>query len=147
MRKHHSHNAGNHQDSDSQQRGVLAKTVMKLLDLWMLGSEDQAALLGIASGNRAVLDRYRQGEPIGASSEQFERVLFLLEIHKNLRILLGNDQTLAGRWITSRNRAFNNTTPVEVIKEQGLNGLLMVRDYLERAGSGLPEGFARTALI
>jgi hypothetical protein len=36
-------------------------------------------------------------------------------------------------WMTTRNKAFNNLTPVEVIKEWGFAGLLMVRGYLERA--------------
>ena len=118
---------------DALQRGVLAKVVMKLLDLWMLGCEDQAALLGIAPGNRDVLDRHRQGEPIGASSEQFERALLLLEIHDRLQILLASNGKLAGRGMTSGNRAFDNRTPLEVIKAQGTEGLSMVRSYLERA--------------
>lgn len=36
----------------SQDRGALAKMVMTLLDHWKLSTEDQAALLGIASSNR-----------------------------------------------------------------------------------------------
>jgi hypothetical protein len=35
--------------------------------------------------------------------------------------------------VTTRNRAFDNRTPVDVIKEQGFAGLLMVRGYLDRA--------------
>ena len=39
----------------SQDRGALAKMVMALLDHWKLSTEDQAALLGIAtSGSVAV---------------------------------------------------------------------------------------------
>ena len=37
-----------------QDRGALAKMVMALLEHWKLSTEDQAALLGIASSNRAV---------------------------------------------------------------------------------------------
>jgi hypothetical protein len=39
----------------SQDRGALAKMVMTLLDHWKLSTEDQAALLGIATSNRAAL--------------------------------------------------------------------------------------------
>jgi len=35
--------------------------------------------------------------------------------------------------MTTRNRAFDNRTPVEVIKDQGFAGLLIVRGYLDRA--------------
>jgi len=117
----------------SEDRGALAKMVMTLLDHWNLSTEDQAALLGIAPSNRAALTRYRKGEPIGTSRDQFERVGHLLGIHKNLRLLFPQNRELAYRWISVRNKAFDNLSPVEVIKEWGFAGLLMVRAYLDRA--------------
>ena len=107
--------------------------VMTLLDHWELSTEDQAALLGIATSNRSALSNYRSGKPIGTSRDQFERVGHLLGIHKNLRLLFPQNRDLAYRWMTTRNKAFDNLTPVEVIKEWGFAGLLMVRGYLDRA--------------
>ena len=117
----------------SQDRGALAKMVMTLLDHWKLTTEDQAALLGIAASNRAALTRYRKGEPIGTSRDQFERVGHLLGIHKNLRLLFPQNRDLTYRWRSTRNKAFDNLSPVEVIREWGFAGLLMVRSYLDRA--------------
>ena len=117
----------------SQDRGALAKMVMTLLEHWKLSTEDQASLLGIASSNRAALARYRKGEPIGTSRDQYERVGHLLGIHKNLRLFFPQNRDLAYRWMSSRNKAFDNLTPVELIKEWGFAGLLMVRAYLDRA--------------
>ena len=117
----------------SADRGALARMVMKLLEHWQLGTEDQAALLGLAAGNRAALGRYRRGEAIGSSRDQLERVGHLLGIHKSLRLLFPQNPELAYRWMTTRNRAFDNRTPVEVVKDQGFAGLLMVRGYLDRA--------------
>lgn len=117
----------------SQDRGALARMVMKLLEHWQLNTEDQAALLGLASSNRAALTRYRRGEPIGTSRDQYERVGHLLGIHKNLRLLFPRNRDLAYRWMTTRNRAFENRTPMEVIREWGFAGLLMVRAYLDHA--------------
>ena len=119
--------------SASQDRGALAKMVMTLLEHWKLTTEDQAALLGIASSNRAALTRYRKGDPIGTNRDQFERVGHLLGTHKNLRLLFPQNRDLAYRWMSTRNKAFNNLTPVDVIKEWGFAGLLMVRAYLDRA--------------
>ncbi|MBT9516422.1 MAG: MbcA/ParS/Xre antitoxin family protein [Methyloversatilis sp.] len=119
--------------SASEDRGALARMIMTLLDHWKLGTEDQAALLGIAASNRAALARYRRGEPIGTSRDQYERVGHLLGIHKNLRLLFPQNRDLAYRWMSTRNRAFDNLTPVEVVKEWGFAGLLMVRAYLDRA--------------
>ena len=121
------------QPAISQDRGALAKMVMTLLDHWALSTEDQAALLGIAASNRAALTRYRKGEPIGTSRDQFERVGHLLGIHKNLRLLFPQIRDLAYRWMSTRNKAFDNLTPVQVVKDWGFAGLLMVRAYLDRA--------------
>ena len=116
----------------SHDRGALAKMVMALLEHWKLSTEDQAALLGIASSNRAALSNYRSGKPIGTSRDQYERVGHLLGIHKSLRLLFPQNRDLAYRWMTSRNKAFDNLTPVDVVKEWGFTGLLMVRGYLDR---------------
>ena len=117
----------------SPDRGALAKMVMTLLDHWNLSTEDQAALLGIAASNRAALTRYRKGEAIGTSRDQYERVGHLLGIHKNLRLLFPQNRELAYRWMTTRNKAFDNLCPLDVVKESGFAGLLMVRSYLDRA--------------
>ncbi len=117
----------------SKDRGALAKMLLTLFDHWNLTTEDQAMLLGLASTNRAALSRYRKGEPIGASRDQYDRVGHLLAIHKNLRLLFPKNRELAYRWISTRNKAFDNLTPVEVIKEWGFAGLLLVRSYLDHA--------------
>ena len=121
-----------HQAPVSQDRGALAKMVMVLRDHWNLSTEDQAALLGLVASNRAALSRYRKGEPIGTSRDQFERVGHLLGIHKNLRLLFPHNRDLAYRWMSTRNKAFENLSPVDVVKEWGFAGLLMVRAYLDR---------------
>ena len=87
----------------AEDRGALARMVMKLLDHWQLSTEDQAALLGLATSNRAALGRYRRGEAIGGSRDQFERVGHLLGIHKSLRLLFPQNLDLAYRWMTTRN--------------------------------------------
>jgi hypothetical protein len=120
-------------EPQSQDRGALAKMVMTLLDHWQLSTEDQAALLGLAASNRAALTRYRKGEAIGSSRDQLERVGHLLGIHKNLRLLFPQNRDLAYRWMSTRNTAFDNLTPVEVVAKWGFAGLLRVRAYLERA--------------
>jgi hypothetical protein len=49
--------------SASQDRGALAKMVMTLLEHWKLTTEDQAALFGIATSNRADPHALSQGGP------------------------------------------------------------------------------------
>jgi hypothetical protein len=114
-------------------RGALAKMVMQLMDHWDLPTEDQLALLGLASSNRSALGRYRQGEPISQNVDQYARVGHLLGIHKNLRLLFPRNKDYLYSWMKTKNKAFENRTPVEVVKELGFMGLLMVRSYLDRA--------------
>ncbi|MBE7562982.1 MULTISPECIES: MbcA/ParS/Xre antitoxin family protein [Acidithiobacillus] len=117
-------------------RIVLAKMLMKAFELWMVDNEGQLALLGLAAENRAALSRYRKGEPLGANRDLLERAGHLLAIHKNLRLLFPHDRDLAYQWMTTRNRAFDYRTPVEVVREWGFTGLLMVRAYLDHARGG-----------
>lgn len=119
----------NHQEHD---RSALARMVTQLFEHWSLGGEDQLAMLGLSTGNRAALSRYRKGEPLAASRDLLERVGHLLAIHKNLRLIFPQDRDLAYAWMVQRNRAFEGRTPVEVIREWGFTGLLMVRAYLDR---------------
>lgn len=122
-----------HLPTPSEDKGALARMVMALFDHWQLDTEDQAALLGLAPGNRTALARYRKGEPIGSTRDQLERVGHLLGIHKNLRLLFPHNRDLAYRWMTTRNRAFGHRTPVELVHEWGFAGLLAVRAYLDNA--------------
>jgi len=125
--------AAGHKTINPNDRGALAKMIMRLFDLWKLNTVDQAMLLGLSETNRGALTRYRRGEPIGTSRDQYERVGHLLAIHKNLRLLFPKNRDLVYRWISTRNRAFDNLTPVDVVREWGFAGLLMVRSYLDRA--------------
>jgi uncharacterized protein (DUF2384 family) len=111
----------------------LGPMIMTLFDHWKISTEEQTSLLGIAETNRSALARYRKGEAIGISRDQKERVGHLLGIHKNLRLLFPHNRELAYEWITTRNKAFENLRPVDVIREFGFAGLLMVRFYLDKA--------------
>ena len=100
------------EEAISQDRIALAKMVMALFDHWKLSTGDQATLLGLASSNRAALWSYRRGKPIGTSRDQYERVVHLLGIHKALRLLFPQNRELVYGWMATRNRAFENLTPL-----------------------------------
>ena len=115
----------------AKDRGKLSKMVTTLFDHWQLPNKDQLSLLGAAPENRALLTRYRAGEPIANDRDKLERVGLLLGIHKSLRLLFPQNRDLAYRWMTTPNRAFDNATPTQVIDQQGMIGLYMVRTYLD----------------
>ena len=123
----------NQNDTESD-RSALSNMVTRAFDLWKLDTEAQLLLLGLSTSNRSALGRYRKGEPLAASRDLMDRVGHLLAIHKNLRLLFPQDRDLAYAWMTSCNRAFVGQTPVDIIRERGLAGLLAVRAYLDQAG-------------
>ena len=114
-------------------RRAISGMLMKLFDHWKLNTEEQLDALGFSTSNRAVLARYRRGEPISSSRDTLERAGHLLGIHKNTRLLFPHNRDLAYAWIKTRNLAFANRSPIEVIQESGFAGLLMVLAYLDRA--------------
>ena len=113
-------------------RGAISKMLMQLFEHWAISTEDQLDMLGLARDNRAALARYRKGVPISASRDANERAGHLLAIHKNLRLLFPHNRELAYHWMSTRNKAFEGRTPVEMVKDFGFAGLLMVRSYLDK---------------
>lgn len=112
-------------------RVALAGMVIRLFELWGLSSQDQMALLGLAEGSRTTLARYRKGEPLADNRDLLDRAANLLSIHRALRILFPKNRDLAYRWPTTPNRAFEGRAPVEVIRQDGFLGLLVVKRYLD----------------
>ncbi|GAB4063684.1 MbcA/ParS/Xre antitoxin family protein [Uliginosibacterium sediminicola] len=120
-------------ESPEEDRSSLAKMLMTLFEHWQLSTEEQLDALGMSPTNRAALTRYRKGEPLANSRDTLERAGHLLGIHKNLRLMFPHNRDLAYAWMKRRNRAFENLSPIDVIRGYGFVGLLMVRSYLDRA--------------
>lgn len=118
--------------SSSDTRASLARMVMRLFDHWALAAEDQLNLLGLSPDSRTTLKRYREGGRLSDNRDLLDRVGHLLGIHKSLRILFPRNRELAYRWMSTRNTQFAGHTPVELVKQRGFAGLLMVRAYLDR---------------
>ena len=115
-----------------ESRQGLARMVMQLFQHWQLSNEEQLDLLGLDAGSRTTLARYRKGQPLGSNRDLLDRVGHLLSIHKSLRLLFPHNRELAYAWMHAPNRAFDNLTPVQVVRQHGFAGLLMLRSYLDQ---------------
>jgi len=115
----------------SESRGRLARMVMRLFEHWQLSASDQLNLLGLSSTSRALLTKYRRGEPLPNSRDLQDRVGWLLSIHKSLRLLYPYNGEIRYSWVNRRNRQFDNLPPLEVMKEQGIIGIAKVARYLD----------------
>ena len=115
----------------TEARGALAKMVIKLFSLWQLSTADQLELLGLSPKSRALLAKYARGEVLPESRDVLDRVGLLLSIHKSLRLLYPYNAEIRHTWVNRRNTAFDNLTPLTVMKEQGIIGFARVARYLD----------------
>ncbi|WP_019624934.1 antitoxin Xre/MbcA/ParS toxin-binding domain-containing protein [Thioalkalivibrio thiocyanoxidans] len=109
--------------------------VMQAFDHWGLETDEALAMLGHVPGDVDALSHYRGGKPLPDEHDALDRAGHILGIHKNLRLLFPHERGRAYRWMKTHNRAFDGCAPVEVVRREGLQGLLCVRGYLERAAT------------
>lgn len=117
--------------TSEESRKGLAKLVTGLFDLWNLSTADRLELLGQSATSRANLTKYRNGAPLPNLRDLLDRVGWLLAIHKSLRLLYPHNATLRATWIHSRNRALDNQTPLQLIRQEGIIGMAKVSRYLD----------------
>ena len=111
-------------------RSSSGKMVMRIFAHWKLSREEMLDVLGYSKTEQSILSTLQHTPPISLPRETVERIGHILNIHKNLRILFSHNRDLAYSWMKIKNRAFDDKTPVEVIREYGDSGVLMVCAYL-----------------
>jgi hypothetical protein len=120
---------------DRRRRVVLAQALTRLFEELHVATADRARLLGLAPNNRTTLKRYERDEPLGATRDLLDRASLLLGIYKNLRLLYPMNPGIRANWLYAPHADFKNRAPMDVVKEDGFAGLLMLRAILERAGN------------
>jgi len=117
--------------SSEDSRSALSKMVIRLFHLWDLSTADQLELLGLSPKSRAMLAKYGKGEALPGARDILDRAGWLLAIHKALRLLYPRNEEICYSWVSRRNTAFDNLTPLAVMKEQGIIGIAKVARYLD----------------
>ena len=75
--------------------------VFRILDKWQCNTDEQLTLLGISS--RSTLNKYKESNGgIRLSVDMQERMSYLLNIHKSLRVLFSADDSIYG-WVRKPN--------------------------------------------
>lgn len=118
--------------ADEATRIDLARVVATLFSRWQLPADVQLALLGMSPESRKVLALYRRGErALPNARDTLDRAGYLLGIHKSLRLLFPEDETLRFSWVQRRNRLLGDRTPLQVMVEDGLLGLARVARFVD----------------
>jgi hypothetical protein len=117
---------------DKDERSRLARMITRLFEHWGVDTSAQAELLGLSGGSRTAVSRYRRGTPLPESRDLIDRVGNLFGIHKSLRLLYPHNPELVYGWPSLRNSTLDNYTPLEIMVEQGLPGIVAIRGYLDQ---------------
>ncbi len=115
-----------------KERCALARGVMNILDQWGLNSEQTIAILNLPekTPNR-MLRRYRNNTPLPDTDEVNERIEHILGIADALRTTYPHNPSMGLIWIKQRNKRFRSRTPVSVMVEDGLDGIVAIRSHLD----------------
>ncbi len=119
-------------DLGMEDRAMLARSTINLLDQWGIGSGDQIKILALPPETRIrALRRYQDNTPLPDDEDVMERVEFLLAIAEALRTTFPTNQHMGAQWMNSPHRRFRRRTPVATIIEDGMPGLISVRAELD----------------
>ncbi|MBI2335841.1 MAG: hypothetical protein HYU97_03660 [Deltaproteobacteria bacterium] len=114
-------------------RGILAQTFFNLTQKWQLKREEEAQLLGWNyKEKRTTLDSLRNGNTIlDNDRDKLERIVDLVNIHKSLRILFPHNLDAVYEWVTVKRERFGGYSALEVMLEDGKEGIHAIRFYLD----------------
>lgn len=129
--------AGPPRNYNKLERQRLARICMKLLKHWGLTREDQAMVLDANRDNRELLRGFERGDKaLPNSADTLRRAELLIEIGNTLGALYPENPEVIARWITCRDAALENLTPLVVVERLGLEGLIRLRDRLRHEALG-----------
>ncbi len=115
-----------------EERLLLARSIMAILDDWGVGAEDRIRLLGLPEGTRTRhLERFRLNTPLPEEGEVMARVEHLVGIADALRTTFPRNPNMGPHWLRTPHRRFAKKPPLAVMIEDGLSGLVAIRSELD----------------
>ena len=114
------------------ERKQQTQMIMALFKLWNLTDKEKAIALGLSTGTQTSIHKYKTGKQnLPLLRDTQDRIGHLFAIHKYLKRAYPFDKELAYQWIKTSNSDFNNSSPFDLIFDEGYLGLVKVRNYLE----------------
>lgn len=115
-----------------EQRASLSRIVMRILDDWEIKDDDKIKVLNLPEDTKPrILNRYRNNTALPDTSN--ERIEQLIAISEALRTTYPHNYRMSMHWLNTPHRRFNQQTPLNMILENGLNGMITVRADLDCA--------------
>jgi len=107
----------------------MTKNVMRYLDAWRLRSKEIINILGLNEKTRSrQLQLFRAGsKTLEQDKETLQRVEHIAGIVEALRTAYPMNAAMRARWLYKPCRRFKGNTPLAIIMDQGVEGLIKAR--------------------
>ena len=117
-----------------EEKGQLASMIIELLDQWAVETEDQILVLSLPEKTplRAIR-KYRKCTPFPEGDQIMERVEHIIGIAEALRTTYPRNSQMGSQWMNKPHKRFAGKTPVQLMVEGGLKGVIQVRSQLDCA--------------
>lgn len=110
----------------------LARMIMGILDGWGLNGDAIMSVLALPKGvPLRALRRYRENTPFPDDVAVYQRIEHIIGIADALRTTYPHNPPMGILWLRQSNRRFQDRPPLQLIVENGLQGLLEVRQHLD----------------
>jgi len=113
----------------NEQMLILTESIINYLDEWKLPPEDMINILGLpASTKSRHVQQYRSmNKPLPQTEETMKRIDHIKGIADALRTTFPFSNQMRYLWLRKPHRRFGRKRPLEVILNEGINGLMRVR--------------------
>jgi len=117
---------------DENARMHMAKSIMEMMGQWQLSLDDQHALLALPETIRK-RHMYKLGKdiPLPDDRDVLERAEHLLGIADALHTYFPNSIQARSRFIRSHSKKFRKRTPLQIMVDDGVSGLVRIRSHLD----------------
>lgn len=116
----------------AQDQVQLTRTIMMILDDWGLSSEHIITVLGLPDKTpKRNLRKFRENMPFPMTDILNQRLEHVVGIATSLRTTYPMNPQMGTMWMRKPQRLFDNRTPLDVIINEGENGLVSVRSHLD----------------
>jgi len=103
-----------------------------MLDAWRLDNSQKITLLGLPDNTpKRSLSRYKDDTPLPDDAAVLERVEHLLGIADALRTSYPTNERMGTQWMNKPNRKLDQRSPISLLKEGTLGGLITIRSQLD----------------
>lgn len=113
------------------ERLELTRGILNMLEEWEIDAKDQLTLLGLNDFPAREVKRLRDSRPLPDEPEVMQRVEHLISIADALRTTYPFSRRMGKLWMHKPNRKFRQRTPIAIMVEDGIVGIISVRSYLD----------------